>query len=264
MPNTKNSELAALAARIYEETGSGNKVASRLNVSHSTAYRLLRAAGVALPDKHGPEVQAKKRKLAPVQGRAAAKQYASGVPMREIMAEFGVGSWAIKSAVRECGVPMRGVGGRIKDDSGLESMASDYRAGLSQAQIASKHRTSAVRVSRILASHGVEVRRRAAKGENHGRWRGGRSITSQGYVLIHVGRGHPLSDGQGYALEHRLVMSELLGRPLHRHETVHHIDGDKLNNKAANLQLRFGRHGKGVTMKCCDCGSRNISYVNLD
>lgn len=264
MPHKKNSELAALAARIYQETASGNKVAVRLGVSHSTAYRLLGMAGINLPDRHGDEVNLRKRKLPPERAAQVAKDYADGMPMKAIQAKYGVGTWAVKTAVKSVGVPSRSVGGRLRDDEGAEGMAADYLAGLSQAQIAAKYKTSQVRVSRILAANGVETRRRHAKGERHGMWRGGRTISSQGYALVLVGRGHPMADGQGYALEHRLVMSELLGRPLHQHETVHHINGDKSDNRPSNLQLRFGKHGKGVTMKCCDCGSRNVGYVNLD
>ena len=32
-------------------------------------------------------------------------------------------------------------------------------------------------------------------------------------------------------------MEQAIGRPLTRRETVHHIDGDKLNNDVSNLQL---------------------------
>ena len=37
--------------------------------------------------------------------------------------------------------------------------------------------------------------------------------------------------------EHRLVMEEHLGRKLKPQEVVHHIDGDKSNNKLSNLAL---------------------------
>lgn len=40
----------------------------------------------------------------------------------------------------------------------------------------------------------------------------GRSIASNGYVLIWVGRDHPLADVRGYAYEHRLVASQTIGR----------------------------------------------------
>jgi hypothetical protein len=77
------------------------------------------------------------------------------------------------------------------------------------------------------------------KGSDNPRWRGGRKDT-EGYNAIRMFPGddfYPQRSQDGYILEHRLVMMRHLGRPLLSSEIVHHLDGNRYNNKLENLQL---------------------------
>lgn len=101
-------------------------------------------------------------------------------------------------------------------------------------------------------------------GSKAAHWKGGRYVTKEGYVRIYR-PDHPAAHGRGgYVAEHRIVMEGKLGRLLERHETVHHINGDKGDNREENLQLRNGRHGKHQAFRCLDCGSSNVMHVPLD
>jgi transposase len=66
-------------------------------------------------------------------------------------------------------------------------------------------------------------------GNKNPTWKGGISITKEGYRLIRR--------DNHYVKEHRCVMEQKLGRKLDPSEKVHHIDGDRLNNDISNLEL---------------------------
>jgi hypothetical protein len=68
-----------------------------------------------------------------------------------------------------------------------------------------------------------------AFGKDNPSWKGGTTITSWGYVDVRV-------EGK-YIKEHRYIMEQSLGRKLEKFEHIHHINGDKLDNRIENLQL---------------------------
>ena len=76
-----------------------------------------------------------------------------------------------------------------------------------------------------------------ARGSRNGRWNPDRLLTDRGYVLIRVGKSHPLANPNGYAFEHKIVICAALLRRLEPGEVVHHRNGDRTDNRLENLEL---------------------------
>lgn len=93
--------------------------------------------------------------------------------------------------------------------------------------------------------------------KNYSKRPASRGLKADGYVRLNL-RGEA-----GRVLEHRHVMEQHLGRPLRDDETVHHINGDRADNRLENLQLRQGKHGSGARFVCLDCGSHNVEAASL-
>ena len=106
-----------------------------------------------------------------------------------------------------------------------------------------------------------------ARKENRGRARKDRVISGDGYWMIPVPEGYA---GRTYikglyVFEHRYLMEQHIGRTLDRVEVVHHKNGDKLDNRLANLELISKvKHDEAhvnsrmhwrVQFKCPTCGA---------
>lgn len=80
------------------------------------------------------------------------------------------------------------------------------------------------------ARHIKNHRGNTNSGSKHWNWKGGFNYSSQGYIQVNVGI-------RKRKLQHRLVMEKHLGRELLKSEQVHHINGDKTDNRIENLQV---------------------------
>ena len=77
------------------------------------------------------------------------------------------------------------------------------------------------------------------QGNKSHNWKGGRRIDGAGYVLVHTNCTNRInkSGWSSYEKEHKLVVEQYFKRKLKDNEVVHHIDGNRQNNKIENLAV---------------------------
>lgn len=237
--------------------------AKQTGIGESVLYRALQARGIQPRELMRRGLRGKaNRRFSDGQELIIAGEYEAGASLAQLGTRWHVCLVTIRNALRRQGVERRrqGASRRAFRPDQIAEMAQRWDAGESQAAIARGFSADQRTVSHSLEAYGYRMENRPARGSRHGLWKGGHLVMG-GYRYALLAPDSPFAamrQSQGYVMEHRLVMALSLGRPLLASETVHHINGEPLDNRIENLQLRDRKHGAGVTYRCADCGSTNV------
>lgn len=241
--------------REYENGGTVKGLARKYKKSDSEISEVLDTAGVG--------IRTGRPKLTEDEEEVVVFRWQNGEPTAAVARAFGITAGTVTRILNRHGVKTKVGRPGFSDSPEFQARVEAlYSSGLSQCQVAAHLGVSQALISRVLAKSGIKDHNNwRPRRETHGRWKGGRIVDSNGYVLVLPEKKDlPFCtpNKQGYVMEHRLVMGRKLGRPVRSDESVHHKDGQRSNNDESNLQLRQGNHGNGAVFTCGDCGSHNI------
>ena len=251
-------EQAAAFAAKYMELGSAVKAADFFGVDPYYVRGAVKRIGGS-PRDYAVNAAIRKRALTEEQDVEVVKLFRSGMTYAGLADTFGVSKHAVRECIERNGARERRRGPTVKltgADRGRISAAFDGRSSVKA--VADELGLNRQAVRKALKEAGVTHIPRLPKF--------GSRLNRLGYVEILLKEEdwlYPSAKAQGYMLEHRYVVANALGRPLLATETVHHINGDKTDNRVENLQLHHKAHAKGVSLRCRCCGSTDIEALDL-
>ena len=116
-----------------------------------------------------------------------------------------------------------------------KKLSKEHRASLSKSHIGQNAWNKGKKMNKEYCERMKRPRISRRQSKSH-QWSGGKKTNADGYIAVISPDCKP-NDKAKFILEHRLVAEEAMGRKLKREEIVHHINGDKRNNRNSNLLI---------------------------
>lgn len=259
-PKYDSSERAYIAS-MYSAGLTGPEIAAELgDITDNTVMSYVHEFGVAVRSS-GKRPGA--YNFPSTVRQAAVDMYVKGVPATIVAAKFKCSSTTVSAWVRAAGETMR----RPAHDKSKNSAICDmYSDGASPKDIAAEFGVSSTVVRNVLHENGIGNLRgvRFPYGALYKNGHGYLLRTLHPDYWLHQYGSKRTRSAARSMFEHRRVMAEHLGRPLKSEETVHHLNGNRDDNRIENLELHSTNHGPGQHWVCANCGCSDRKAVPLN